>query len=119
MSAMPQHHASHHRVARHVAVWSSAYLRGGIYAMIAGLSDFLSRTESDAQKMAEMTWFGWLRVALFAVLAGVLWGVLDEIHQAFVPGRSADLLDLVADSVGIVIGTGARTLLHHFARRAR
>ncbi|MBN8614401.1 MAG: VanZ family protein [Deltaproteobacteria bacterium] len=59
-----------------------------------------------------------IRVALFAVLAGVLWGVLDEIHQAFVPGRSADLLDLVADSVGIVVGTGARTLLHHLARRA-
>lgn len=58
-----------------------------------------------------------IRVALFAMLAGVLWGVLDEIHQAFVPGRSADLLDLVADSVGVAIGTLARTILHHLPRR--
>ncbi len=59
------------------------------------------------------------RVAMFAVLSGVLWGVLDEIHQAFVPGRSADLLDLVADSVGVAIGTVARTFLHHVAHRRR
>lgn len=57
-----------------------------------------------------------VRVALFATLAAVLWGVLDEIHQAFVPGRSADVIDLVADSIGALIGTSARTLLH-VARR--
>ncbi len=51
-----------------------------------------------------------LRVAAFAVLCGVLWGVMDEIHQAFVPGRSADALDLVADSVGVTLGTLARSL---------
>ncbi|MBX7195358.1 MAG: VanZ family protein [Sandaracinaceae bacterium] len=50
------------------------------------------------------------RVALFAILCGVLWGVLDEIHQAFVPGRSADVLDLVADSVGVTLGTLARAI---------
>ena len=57
------------------------------------------------------------RVALFAMLAGLLWGVLDEIHQAFVPGRSADLLDIVADSVGVTLGTLSRLLAHHLRAR--
>jgi VanZ family protein len=48
------------------------------------------------------------RVAAFAVLCGALWGLFDEIHQAFVPGRSADALDLVADSLGVAAGTLAR-----------
>jgi len=34
--------------------------------------------------------------------------VLDEIHQAFVPGRSSDLADLVADGLGACAGTLAR-----------
>ena len=60
------------------------------------------------------TWrwrLGPLRIGAFAVLFGVLWGVLDEIHQAFVPGRSADVLDVVADAVGVTVGTVARILV--------
>jgi len=57
------------------------------------------------------------RVALFAVLFGVLWGLFDEIHQAFVPGRSADALDLVADSIGVLLGTLARVALRWLKAR--
>jgi VanZ family protein len=32
-----------------------------------------------------------------------LYGVVDEVHQAFVPGRSPDLLDVVADATGAAI----------------
>jgi len=31
--------------------------------------------------------------------------LLDEIHQAYVPGRVADALDLLADSLGGLAGT--------------
>jgi len=68
----------------------------------------------------------WPRHAIARVLAvsvwlTVGWGVLDEIHQAFIPGRAADLLDLVADSVGAVFGTGFRYMLALVSgqRRAR
>ncbi len=53
-----------------------------------------------------------VRTWLFAVGVAVAWGLLDEIHQAFVPGRTADLLDLAADSVGAVAGAGFRHALH-------
>ncbi|MBI3993007.1 MAG: VanZ family protein [Candidatus Lambdaproteobacteria bacterium] len=37
---------------------------------------------------------------LLALLAVVLFGVLDEWHQSFVPGRVADKWDVLADTVG-------------------
>ena len=55
-----------------------------------------------------------LRTGALAVLITVLWGLLDEIHQAFVPGRSPDVLDLLADTMGAMVGTTAR----YAARRA-
>ncbi len=33
-----------------------------------------------------------------------LYGVSDELHQSFVPGRSAGAFDVIADTVGGVIG---------------
>lgn len=36
-----------------------------------------------------------------AVVLGVLYGASDEIHQSFVPGRSPDVRDWVADALGV------------------
>jgi hypothetical protein len=43
------------------------------------------------------------RTALFAVAATALWGALDEVHQSFVPGRSPDVLDALADLSGALV----------------
>jgi VanZ family protein len=40
--------------------------------------------------------------AVCALLAA-LWGVTDEIHQSFVPYRSASLFDFVKDMIGISV----------------
>jgi VanZ family protein len=36
-----------------------------------------------------------------AVFLGVAYGASDEIHQMFVPGRSPDVFDWVADAAGV------------------
>jgi VanZ family protein len=47
---------------------------------------------------------------------GVLYGASDEIHQMFVPGRSPDVMDWVADAAGVLAATFVYTRLR--ARRA-
>jgi VanZ family protein len=38
------------------------------------------------------------------LLSGTLLGALDELHQYFVPGRSTEILDWIADVLGILVG---------------
>ena len=38
------------------------------------------------------------------VVLGAFYGVTDEWHQSFVPGRTAAVDDLVADAVGVTLG---------------
>jgi VanZ family protein len=35
---------------------------------------------------------------------GIIFAVLDELHQAFIPGRQASFWDVVADVLGLVVG---------------
>lgn len=44
--------------------------------------------------------------ALAAVPIMALVAAADELHQAWIPGRSPEALDLAADAAGIVLGTG-------------
>lgn len=41
---------------------------------------------------------------LFVWLLGTGLGILDEIHQIFVRGRSSDPLDATADAIGVGLG---------------
>jgi VanZ family protein len=44
--------------------------------------------------------------AASAAVATTAYGVSDEWHQSFVPGRQADAADVWADAVGAVLGVG-------------
>jgi VanZ family protein len=46
------------------------------------------------------------RVAIAAILLAAFYGLTDEIHQSFVPGRSADPHDLLADTAGAIAAAG-------------
>jgi VanZ family protein len=41
---------------------------------------------------------------ILSFLLSSLYGISDEIHQHFVPYRSADLMDVLADMLGALMG---------------
>lgn len=41
---------------------------------------------------------------LVAVLLATAFGVMDELHQSFTPGRTPDVMDVVVDSAGAALG---------------
>ncbi len=55
------------------------------------------------------------RAILFSTLAAILYGLSDEIHQLYVPGRLFDVLDILADSFGALLFV----LGHWFFKRFR
>jgi VanZ family protein len=59
------------------------------------------------------------RAFLLAVVIGSLYGGTDEFHQSFVPGRTADVLDWVADTLGVALGASLATAAILALRRPR
>lgn len=59
---------------------------------------------------AALAW-GWARSPrsvphAVLLIAGALYGMTDEWHQMYVPGRMPDLADWIADVIGVVVGYG-------------
>jgi hypothetical protein len=50
----------------------------------------------------------WVRstmaVTLFAISISVIYGIFDEWHQSFVPGRYASVVDVIFDIAGVGLG---------------
>lgn len=51
-----------------------------------------------------------VRLAVWTVVVTTLYGVSDELHQMFVPGRSADVFDVMADAAGAFAAVGVCAL---------
>jgi len=53
------------------------------------------------------------KTQLFLLVLGscIFYAIMDEWHQSFVPGRSAQLSDVFIDSIGAVLGIGLYNLL--------
>jgi VanZ family protein len=74
----------------------------------------LSSGFAVAEHVFEYALFGFLVALAFgsrsvhgfwpALLVSCLYGVSDELHQFFVPGRDASVFDVFADSLGCLIG---------------
>ena len=43
------------------------------------------------------------KTAVFLILAAVLWGCSDEIHQSYTPGRDVEIGDVLADVFGVAL----------------
>ena len=70
-------------------------------AAYAGLAVLTAR--ATGRGLRDVSW----RAAVGAMLISSLYGVTDEYHQLFVPGRSFDVLDMLADTIGSVAGASA------------
>jgi len=44
------------------------------------------------------------KIILFTLIFGVVYGITDELHQAFVPYRTVSGLDVFNDGIGSLIG---------------
>ena len=75
----------------------------GAHALAYGvLAVFMLRALADTR------WDGvTIRTTLAAFCLTLLYGLTDEFHQWFVPGRVSEWRDVFADAVGAVLGTGA------------
>ena len=51
---------------------------------------------------------------LFTFLAVFAYGIMDEVHQLLIPGRSCELLDFLADMFGGVVGIVVLKILIKF-----
>lgn len=62
---------------------------------------------------------GWPRrkAALALVLGALLWGITDEAHQSFVPGRAVEAADLAADVAGAALAAAVAEPLLRRVRR--
>jgi VanZ family protein len=86
------------------------------------------------ERLVNLTWDKLMHALAFGGVAALLWtglgcdapfvtwvlvtftGAADELHQVFVPGRHADVLDLLADMTGASIALFA---LHRLAIRRK
>lgn len=59
-----------------------------------------------------------IRQTVAAIALTILFGISDEIHQSFVPGRDASVADLVADAVGATIGAWGFARVCRWSSRA-
>ncbi len=85
-------------------------VHGGLYA---GLAVVLLRALSGAR------WSGVTLATVLASAAGAtLYGISDEIHQLFVPGRQYDTVDMIADGIGASIAVVAILAWGIIRRRA-
>lgn len=51
--------------------------------------------------------------AAFSTVIASFYGILDELHQMLIPGRSAEFFDWVADLAGAIIGALIAKLIFH------
>ena len=77
-----------------------------LFAMLAVFIKTMLRTVKNSY------WMAWIGASAY--------GVTDEIHQVFIPGRSASVLDIGIDSagagVGLILYYMAARKLHHTSR---
>jgi VanZ family protein len=79
---------------------------------------FLVR-QASLDKNERRNFISWRQACLFGMIIAVSYGVSDEIHQYFVPGRYCSLYDVFSDTAGAILAYGVACLDYFFLNRYR
>lgn len=98
-----------------VLVWAAVIFA---FSAVPSLSTGLGFWDLVLRKLAHGAEFGvlgaltarWLGRPLLALAAASAYAATDELHQAFVPGRSASAADWAIDTGGVAIGVALYVL---------
>jgi len=60
------------------------------------------------------SYFLFKNASISTIIITLSYGAIDEIHQLFISGRSADIRDWLADSSGVIIGILLLNVLKNF-----
>jgi len=93
---------SHHPQLPHsdIVPYYDKFLHVVAYAVLAAAWVFAFKTGHENRP-------GRVRIFAAALAIAVLYGVSDEYHQMFVPGRSCEAADVLADALGAATGAWA------------
>ena len=105
--------------------------------VVSGIPNLGPLPANTSDKVAHFAAYGLLGVLLTRAFAGVAWAgysvtavrqawvtatlyaLTDELHQAFVPGRTPSVGDVVADAGGAALGAFVALAVAQRLRRAR
>jgi VanZ family protein len=90
----------------HILHWpnSDKLLHMGVYGVLGAL---ICRALSTVGRLSAGKW----PLLMCAVVLTTLYGLSDEWHQSFVPGRDASAADLLADFIGAIAGSSLGLVL--------
>ncbi len=91
---------------RSAGTFESVVAHLALYAGLGAAVAFPLRTERGVD------WPSLLSVSAAAFVLAAAYGLTDELHQAFVPGRVASLTDFGLDAAGSAIGASLAALCH-------
>ena len=80
------------------------------YAVLGFFAMGSVRPSASGQHTRQQIWL--------VVLLVMFYGISDEIHQYFVPGRSSEVLDALADALGGLLGVWVMVYLVRVFRRS-
>jgi VanZ family protein len=105
-----------------VVLWAAVIFA---FSAIPSLGTGLGTWDLVLRKLAHVTEFAILGALLAralpdraALIAGIAYAASDEVHQHFVAGRHASVLDVAIDAVGVAVGIAALRLLERRRRTA-
>lgn len=85
--------------------------------LVSHLVEYLPLGFLSARAVSKTPGLASFHPLLFPVILGGSYSISDEIHQIFVPGRTASVFDAVADTVGVLLGAFIFSLWSHRGER--